>query len=80
MKRRVYSALLQDVSLPHAERDRAAWKLKKLPRNSSRTRLKNRCIFTGRARSVLQDFRSSRLCVRELARAGFLPGVAQASW
>ena len=54
--------------------------LQKLPRNSSSTRLRNRCFFSGRARGFLRDFGISRHFVRELAHEGFLPGVEKASW
>lgn len=55
-------------------------KLQKFPRNSSPTRLRNRCLFSGRPRGILKDFGISRHFVRELAHEGFLPGVQKASW
>lgn len=55
-------------------------KLQKFPRNSSPTRLRNRCLFSGRPRGILKDFGISRHFVRELAHEGFLPGVKKASW
>ena len=55
-------------------------KLNKLNRNSSKTRVKNRCISTGRARSVYKLFRLSRIKFRELASQGEIPGVTKASW
>ena len=54
--------------------------LQKLPRNSSPVRLKNRCMFTGRARSYYRKFGVSRLVLREMALRGELPGVKKASW
>jgi len=54
--------------------------LQKLPRNSSRVRLKNRCMFTGRARSFYRKFGVSRLVFREMALRGELPGVKKSSW
>jgi len=54
--------------------------LQKLPRNSSRVRLKNRCMFTGRARSYYRKFGISRLVLREMALRGELPGVKKSSW
>lgn len=54
--------------------------LQKLPRNSSRVRLKNRCMFTGRARSYYRKFGISRLVLREMALRGDLPGVKKSSW
>ena len=55
-------------------------KLQKLPRNSSPTRLRNRCFFSGRARGFFRNFGISRHFIRELAHEGFLPGVEKASW
>jgi len=54
--------------------------LQKLPRNSSPVRLKNRCMFTGRARSYYRKFGVSRLVLREMALRGELPGVKKSSW
>lgn len=54
--------------------------LQKLPRNSSPTRLKNRCAVTGRPRAYLRKFGVSRIVFRELANEGLLPGVRKSSW
>ncbi|MCU0331751.1 MAG: 30S ribosomal protein S14 [Ignavibacteriaceae bacterium] len=54
--------------------------LQKLPRDSSMTRLKNRCMFTGRARSYYRKFGISRLVFREMALKGEIPGVKKSSW
>ena len=54
--------------------------LQKLPRNSSPTRVKNRCAITGRGRGYLRAFGLSRIQFRELAREGKIPGVKKASW
>jgi small subunit ribosomal protein S14 len=54
--------------------------LQKLPRNSSPTRIKNRCAITGRSRGYLRAFGLSRITFRELAREGKIPGVKKASW
>lgn len=54
--------------------------LKKLPRDASPTRLKNRCRVTGRGRGYLRDFDVSRIVFREMANAGYLPGIRKASW
>lgn len=43
-------------------------------------KLKNRCIITGRQRGVLRDFKISRMCFKELASKGFLPGIKKSSW
>ena len=55
-------------------------KLQKLPRNSSKTRIRNRCWKTGRPRGVFQDFGLSRHVFREMAHQGLLPGVTKSSW
>jgi small subunit ribosomal protein S14 len=70
----------------YAERRRALreqedWgALSRLPRNSSPTRIKNRCALTGRARSFYRRFGISRIALRELALKGQIPGVRKASW
>jgi small subunit ribosomal protein S14 len=69
-------------SLETSEEDRfdAMIALNKLPRSSSKVRLRNRCQMTGRSRGYLNKFKVSRLCFRELASHGFIPGVTKASW
>jgi small subunit ribosomal protein S14 len=54
--------------------------LAKLPRNSSPTRLKNRCIETGRPHAFMRQFGLSRIAFREHASKGEIPGVTKASW
>ena len=54
--------------------------LQKLPRNSSPTRLRNRCGVTGRPRAFMRKFGVSRIVFRELANEGYLPGVRKSSW
>ncbi|KND51332.1 MAG: small subunit ribosomal protein S14 [Parcubacteria bacterium C7867-001] len=54
--------------------------LQKLPRNSSPTRVKNRCSISGRGRGYLRAFGLSRIQFRELVREGKIPGVKKASW
>ena len=54
--------------------------LSRLPRNSSATRIKNRCALTGRARAFYRRFGISRIAFRELALLGQIPGVRKASW
>ncbi len=55
-------------------------KLQKLPRNSSKTRIRNRCWKTGRPRGVFRDFGLSRHVFREMAHKCLLPGVTKSSW
>ncbi|MCM2979381.1 30S ribosomal protein S14 [Niallia circulans] len=54
--------------------------LRKLPRDSSPTRLKNRCEATGRPRGYLRKFKMSRIAFREYAHKGQIPGVKKSSW
>lgn len=54
--------------------------LQKLPRDSSRVRLNNRCPLTGRTRGFLRDFGVSRIVFREMALSGKIPGIRKASW
>ena len=55
-------------------------KIRELPRNSSPTRIRNRCEMTGRPRAVYRKFKLSRLALRQLASLGALPGVVKSSW
>nr|YP_009541065.1 ribosomal protein S14 [Lepocinclis playfairiana]AYQ93569.1 ribosomal protein S14 [Lepocinclis playfairiana] len=57
-----------------------SFKLQKLPRNSSPTRLHNRCMITGRPRGFYRFFRLSRHVLREMAHSADLPGVTKSSW
>ena len=67
-------------ALPMEERFAARLKLAELPRNSSKTRIRNRCEITGRPRSVYRKFKLSRIALRELASTGQIPGVVKSSW
>ena len=73
-------AIAADRALPAEERFAARLKLSELPRNSSPTRVRNRCEITGRPRAVYRKFKLSRLALRELASSGALPGVVKSSW
>ena len=73
-------AIAADRSLPAEERFAARLKLAELPRNSSPTRVRNRCEMTGRPRAVYRKFKLSRLALRQLASSGALPGVVKSSW
>lgn len=80
VKRKLHKALVRDPELPNELREKHRYKLAKLPRNSAFTRIRNRCILTGRPRAVYQLFRMSRICFRELASRGALMGIKKASW
>ena len=79
-KRQALKKKALDVNLTEEERQDARLKLNKLPRNGSPVRLRNRCKLTGRPRAVYKKFKISRICFRELALAGHIPGVTKASW
>jgi small subunit ribosomal protein S14 len=79
-KRARLKAMAEDRSLPPEDRFAARLKLAELPRNSSITRVRNRCELTGRPRGVYRKFKLSRLALRELASAGQIPGMVKSSW
>lgn len=79
-KRKSLKDTILDMSKPIEERLAAVDALNKLPKNSSAIRLRNRCQFTGRSRGFLRKFKLSRLCFREMASQGLIPGVVKASW
>lgn len=79
-KRQALKATILDMTKPVEERLNAVDALNKLPKNSSPVRLRNRCQLTGRARGFLRKFKLSRLCFREMANQGLIPGIFKASW
>ena len=70
----------QDTKLPVEERFAATLKLATLPRNSSKTRIRNRCELTGRPRAYYGKVRMSRIALRELGNKGLIPGLVKSSW
>jgi len=79
-RRQQLKKVILDMSKSEEERAIAVRELNKLPKNSSPIRLRNRCQLTGRSRGFLRKFKLSRLCFREMANAGLIPGVFKASW
>lgn len=79
-KRQKLKEIIMDLSKSYEERLAAVDLLNAMPKNSSKVRLRNRCMFTGRSRGVLRKFKISRLCFREMASRGLIPGVIKASW
>ncbi len=79
-RRQELKKIVKDPSKSDEERLTAQLSLNKLPKNSSPTRLRNRCQFTGRSRGYLRKFKMSRLCFREMANMGLIPGIIKASW
>ena len=79
-KRAALKEIISDESKPMEERFRASLKLAELPRNSSATRLHNRCQLTGRPHAYYRKLKVSRIALRELGSAGQMPGVVKSSW
>ncbi len=79
-KRKALKETILDMNKNIEERLAAVDALNKLPKNSSPIRLRNRCQFTGRSRGFLRKFKLSRLCFREMANQGLIPGIVKASW
>ena len=77
------AALKKTIANPATSQDERAEAfvaLRKLPRDSSATRIRNRCAMTGRPRAFLRQFGLSRITFREMALQGLIPGVTKASW
>jgi small subunit ribosomal protein S14 len=79
-KRAKLKAIIADKQRPMEERFAATLKLAALPRNSSPTRIRNRCELTGRPRSVYRKTKLSRIAMRELGSKGLIPGLVKSSW
>jgi small subunit ribosomal protein S14 len=79
-KRSLLKSIVMNKELPASERFTAQLKLAEMPRTSSATRIRNRCMVTGRARGVYRKFNISRIMLREMAAEGLVPGVHKASW
>ena len=79
-KRAALKAIANDQKLSLEERFQAQLKLAKLPRNSSATRIRNRCELTGRPRGYYRKLGMCRLALRELSNQGMIPGMVKSSW
>ncbi len=79
-KRAKLKKIIYNRKLPLEERFKAQLKLAKIPRNSARTRIRNRCEITGRPRGVYRKLRISRIALRQLASSGKIPGMTKSSW
>ena len=73
-------AIAKDESYPAEERFAARLKLSEIPRNSSRTRIRNRCELSGRPRGYYRKLKISRIALRELSSQGLVPGMVKSSW
>ncbi|MGI1664016.1 30S ribosomal protein S14 [Palleronia sp. KMU-117] len=79
-KRVALKAIANDETKPMEERFKARLKLAQLPRNSSATRLHNRCQLTGRPHAYYRKLKVSRIMLRELGSQGQIPGLVKSSW
>ena len=79
-KRAALKEIAKDESKPMEERFKARLKLAELPRNSSPTRLHNRCQVTGRPKAYYRKLKMSRIALRQLASDGQIPGMVKSSW
>jgi small subunit ribosomal protein S14 len=79
-KRAALKVIVNDQSKPVEERFKASLKLAQLPRNSSATRLHNRCQLTGRPHAYYRKLRMSRIALRDLGSMGQIPGLVKSSW
>ena len=79
-KRAALQEIIHDQSQPMEERFKASLKLAELPRNSSATRLHNRCQLTGRPHAYYRKLKLSRIMLRELGSFGQIPGMVKSSW
>jgi small subunit ribosomal protein S14 len=79
-KRAALKEIANNQDLPMEERFKARLKLAKLPRNSSATRLHNRCQITGRPKGYYRKLKVSRIALRQLASDGLIPGMVKSSW
>ena len=79
-KRESLKKIIINKKLPLTERFEAQLKLAKIPRNSARTRIRNRCEITGRPHGVYRKLRISRIALRQLASSGKIPGMTKSSW
>jgi small subunit ribosomal protein S14 len=79
-KRARLKAIAYDKELPLEERFEAQLKLAQLPRNSSATRIRNRCEVTGRSRAYYRKLKMSRIALRDLGSKGLIPGLVKSSW
>jgi small subunit ribosomal protein S14 len=79
-KRERLRAIVQDRKLPIEDRFAATLKLAQLPRNSAKSRIRNRCELTGRPRGNYRKLKLSRIALRALGSQGLIPGLVKSSW
>ena len=79
-KRENLKKIIKNKKLPLEERFAAQLKLAKIPRNSAKVRIRNRCEITGRPHGVYRKLKISRIALRDLASKGKIPGMTKSSW
>ncbi len=79
-KRKELKTIIMDKSVAIEDRFRAQLKLSAMPRNSAKTRIRNRCEVTGRPRAYYRKLQMSRIALRELGSLGVVPGLVKSSW
>ena len=79
-KRQNLKKIIMDKTLTLEERFKAQQKLSKLPRNSAKIRVMNRCQVTGRPHGVYRKLKISRIALRQLGLEGKIPGMVKSSW
>ena len=79
-KRKKLKKIIMDKKISLEERFKAQMKLSSLPRNSSKTRVRNRCQITGRPHGVYRKLKISRIALRKLGLEGKIPGMVKSSW
>lgn len=79
-KRAALKAIIKNRETPMAERFAAQLKLNELPRDSSKSRVRNRCEISGRPRGVYRKLRMSRIALRDFGATGKIPGIVKSSW
>ena len=79
-KRQKLKKIVMNKKLPLEERFKAQQKLSKLPRNSAKVRVMNRCLITGRPHGVYRKLKISRIALRQLGLQGKIPGLVKSSW
>tara|TARA_Y100001970_G_scaffold292194_1_gene432417 strand:+ start:6126 stop:6431 length:306 start_codon:yes stop_codon:yes gene_type:complete len=79
-RRKKLKDIVRNKNLPLNERFAAQLKLSKLPKNSSKIRIRNRCEITGRPHGVYRKLRISRIALRQMASSGKIPGMTKSSW
>ena len=79
-KRKNLKKIIMNKKLSLEERFKAQQKISKLPRNSAKTRVRNRCQITGRPHGVYRKLKISRIALRKLGLEGKIPGMVKSSW